>query len=118
MIKSLMTRNANLLFFISRAHAKGMTVGMPQMKLADVPGLIGRRPRHRQTMFECELMRLIYCGGRVEPPGHPNSAGVIVSRVPRHRAAARSLAVLAKKDFAFAGADAAKGRGIAPIPAL
>src|SRR5436853_3309655 len=86
------------------------------MKLAHVPGLISRRPRHRQTMFESELMRLIYCGGRVEAPRHPNSAGIIVTRLPRHRTAARTLAVLAKKDFAFTVADAAKSRGIAPIP--
>lgn len=93
-----------------------MAVGMSDATLAHAPRFIRGRPGHCQATLEGERMRRINFSRRRHPPTHPNPTRVIVAHVPRHWAAARSLAVLAEEDLAFAAAYAAEARRIAQVP--
>src|SRR6266446_2453944 len=95
-----------------------MAVGMPDVTFTNTPWFVSGRHGCDQALVQSELIRRINLCRRRHPPTHPHPTSVIVPSVPRHRAAARSLAVLAKEDFAITTAHAAKGRRVAPIPAF
>ena len=98
------------LFLDSRAYAKRMAVGMHDVTLPDAPGFIHRRLGHYHVLLQRELITGIDLGWRRQKPTHPNPTR-IVSHVPRHRATARSLAVLAEEDLAFSTAPPPKSGG-------
>src|SRR5438309_1818883 len=113
------TKLRNSSFFLEcRTHPECMAVRMPEVELSDIPGFVRRRPGHDQPMLQRELICRINLGRRRQPPGHPNPARVVVARVLRHRAATRTLGVLAKEYLAFAAAHAPESRRVAPVPAF
>src|SRR5689334_224228 len=97
-----------------------MAVGMAQMKLAHAPGFVGRWHCHRHAVFDRKLICVVNCGGRFEPPTHPDAASLIVADELRLRPATRSLATLTEKDLALAVSDCAKAYRraffVTPVP--
>src|SRR5215831_10111583 len=97
-----------------------MTVGMPHVHFANVPGHVGRRPRHFQALLDAAP---VYGVDIVYPDRHPHGllGGLVRLRAERHRlaaAAAAALPALAEKDLALPGAHAAERRWRAPVPAF
>src|SRR6266478_5234017 len=91
---------------------------MAHVHLPDAPRLVGRRPGDLKTLLPAMLMDSINI---VDPDRHPDAVvrpGVEPMRRCKTPLAATALAVLAKEDFAFAGADAPKRGGTTPVPAL
>src|SRR5436309_3568355 len=62
------------LFFQAGAYPKYVAIGMAQVKLTHVPGLVSRRHRYRQPLLHRELVSRIDRDRRFQPPAHPDTA--------------------------------------------
>src|SRR5262249_53338478 len=107
-----------LMLLVARADAERVAVGVAEVELAHSPGLVRGRPGDGQPLPQGEGVGRVHLGGRPEPPAHPDASGVVIPGVPGHRAAARTLAVLAEEDLDRAAADSPEGRRVAPVPLL
>src|SRR5438270_5034316 len=67
-------------------------------------------------MFHCDLMCLVDCCRRFQPPAHPYAASFIIAQILRHWTATRSLAVLTKKDLDLSVAHGPEGWRFTPVP--
>src|SRR5688572_17557761 len=100
------------------ADSEDMTIRMPHMHFANVPGHVGWRPGDVQTLVEATLVNDVHI---FHPDGHPSS---LVSRfvaIRTKRPAVRSLTsaaltALAQEDFAVPGAHASERGRAAPVP--
>src|SRR5688572_23073227 len=97
-----------------------MSVGMPDVHLADVPRHVSGRPRHLEALFHAAS---VYRVDVVHPDAHPDAlvSGVVAigAECLSHSAAATStLRAFAEEDLERAGAHAAEVFGIAPGPRL
>ena len=107
-----------LRLFDSLADSEDVAVRVAHMHLADTPRFVGGRPGDLDTLFKTVLVDGIDI---VDPDRHPDAMVLAVGNAPRRcqiAFASTALPVLTKEDLALARADAAKGRWIAPVPAL
>src|SRR6185436_18284914 len=97
-----------------------MSVRMPDVHLADVPGHVRGGPGDLDLLcFAVALDRVDV----VDPDRHPDAlvAALVALGAEGHQRLALAppaLPVLAEEDLAGAGADGAEGRRIAPVPGL
>src|SRR5262249_300805 len=101
-----------------RTDSEGVAVRVAEGKLADAPGLVGRRPGHGPIVLKRQGVRCSHLVGRTYPPTNPDGAGVLIVRMLRHGTAARALPIFAQEDLDLAAAHGPKGWRIAPIPKL
>src|SRR5262249_15604511 len=91
--------------FETLAHPEDVPVRMPHVHLAHFPRLVGRRKGHLDSLGQAMLIEGVDV---IDPDRHPDAV----------LAALAALIALAEEDLAPAGADAAEGRRIAPVPTL
>src|SRR5256885_1545741 len=91
---------------------------MTEMKLAHIPWHVGGWLGHSQTLLERNLMESIDGLRRFDPPGHPDSTGIVVSGKLGLRPAPRPLTVVTEKNFALPADYGAEAGRIPPLPVL
>ena len=77
----------HLILFNPRTDPERVAVGVAEVELADMPGLVRGRHRDGQPVLKGEGMRRIDFGPAAQPPAHPDTAGVVVAGVASARRA-------------------------------
>ena len=88
--------------------AESVTVRVAEVELADVPRLVRRWMGNRHPVRKGQRVGRVHIGRRRQEPAHPHAAGVVVSRVPRQRTAARTLRPQAQKNLHLVAANRAE----------
>src|SRR6516162_5993206 len=100
------------------ADPEDVPVGVANMHLADVPGLVGRRVGHLDALSQAMPVNRVDV---VHPDRHPDAlvARLAMALCRRERALPpAALRALAQEDLALAGADGPERRRAAPLEAL
>src|SRR5258708_27555360 len=107
-----------LLFPESLADPKDVSIRMTYVHLAHVPWFVRRRPGDLEPLLNTVFVDLVDV---IDPDRHPDAL-IVCGLLPEGRRqialSPAALPVLAEEDLAVAGADTAKCRRLAPVPAL
>jgi hypothetical protein len=100
------------------ADAEDVAVGMAEVHFADVPGFVGGRHGDIETGEDAGLVDSVNV---FDPDGHPDAFVLRIVVLAGKSSSVGTFAAAAlrsetEKDFAFAGADGAKGGRSAPVP--